>query len=35
LSLRSPKIEDQAGMPILNPMEMNIPNEEFLIDDIE
>ena len=29
---RAATIEEQAGMPILNPVEMNIPNEKFLID---
>lgn len=29
---RAATIEEQAGMPILNPIEMNIPNEKFLID---
>lgn len=29
---RSPDVEDQAGGPILNPVEMAIPNEAFLID---
>lgn len=29
---RAATVEDQAGMPILNPIEMNIPNEKFLID---
>ena len=29
---RAATIEDQAGMPILNPVEMNIPNEQFLVD---
>jgi len=29
---RAESIEDQAGMPILNPVEMNIPNEKFLVD---
>lgn len=29
---RAASIEDQAGMPILNPVEMNIPNEQFLVD---
>ncbi len=29
---RSPDVEDQAGGPILNPVEMAIPSEEFLID---
>lgn len=28
---RAASIEEQAGMPILNPIEMNIPNEKFLI----
>jgi len=25
-------VEEQAGMPILNPVEMNVPSEEFLIE---
>lgn len=29
---RAKDIEEQAGMPILNPVEMAIPNEKFLID---
>lgn len=29
---RAKDVEEQAGMPILNPVEMNIPNEQFLID---
>ncbi len=29
---RAATVEEQAGMPILNPVEMNIPNEKFLID---
>lgn len=29
---REPDVEAQAGGPILNPVEMNIPSEEFLID---
>lgn len=29
---RAGSIEEQAGMPILNPVEMNIPNEKFLVD---
>ena len=29
---RAKDVEEQAGMPILNPVEMNIPNEKFLID---
>lgn len=29
---RAATVEEQAGMPILNPIEMNIPNEKFLID---
>ncbi|MBV4358468.1 cytochrome-c peroxidase [Pinibacter aurantiacus] len=29
---RAKTIEQQAGMPILNPAEMNIPNQKFLID---
>ena len=29
---RSKDVEEQAGGPILNPVEMAIPNEEFLID---
>ncbi|MCG9910391.1 MAG: cytochrome-c peroxidase [Flavobacteriales bacterium] len=28
---RAADVEQQAGMPILNPVEMNIPNEAFLI----
>ena len=28
---RAEDVEEQAGMPILNPVEMAIPNEEFLI----
>lgn len=28
---RAKDVEEQAGMPILNPVEMNIPNEMFLI----
>ncbi len=29
---RSPDVEDQAGGPVLNPVEMGIPNEAFLIE---
>lgn len=29
---RAATIEEQAGMPILNPVEMNIPNKEFLVE---
>jgi len=29
---RAKDVEEQAGMPILNPIEMAIPNESFLID---
>lgn len=29
---RAKTIEEQAGMPILNPIEMDIPSKEFLID---
>lgn len=29
---RSTDVEDQAGQPILNPVEMAIPNEQFLVD---
>ena len=29
---RSPDVEDQAGGPVLNPIEMGIPNEAFLIE---
>jgi len=29
---REPTVETQAGGPILNPVEMNIPNEKFLVD---
>ena len=29
---RAKDVEEQAGMPILNPVEMAIPNEKFLID---
>ncbi|MFM1877072.1 MAG: hypothetical protein RL266_2809 [Bacteroidota bacterium] len=29
---RAKDVEEQAGMPILNPVEMAIPNEEFLIE---
>ncbi|MBN8695560.1 MAG: c-type cytochrome [Bacteroidetes bacterium] len=29
---RAKNVEEQAGMPILNPIEMAIPNESFLID---
>jgi cytochrome c peroxidase len=29
---RAKDVEEQAGMPILNPIEMAIPNEKFLID---
>ncbi|MCS7073741.1 MAG: cytochrome-c peroxidase [Bacteroidia bacterium] len=29
---RAKDVEEQAGMPILNPVEMEIPNEKFLID---
>lgn len=29
---RAKTIEQQAGMPILNPVEMNIPNQKFLVD---
>ena len=28
----SPDVEDQAGGPVLNPVEMAIPNEEFLLE---
>lgn len=31
---RAKDVEEQAGKPILNPVEMNIPNEQFLIDRI-
>jgi len=29
---RARDVEEQAGMPILNPVEMGIPSEEFLVD---
>lgn len=29
---RAAHVEEQAGMPILNPIEMNIPSEKFLMD---
>lgn len=29
---RSPDVEDQAGGPVLNPVEMGIPDEKFLMD---
>jgi cytochrome c peroxidase len=29
---RAKDVEEQAGMPILNPVEMAIPNEKFLLD---
>ena len=29
---RAKDVEQQAGMPITNPVEMNIPNEKFLVD---
>jgi cytochrome c peroxidase len=29
---RAKDVEDQAGQPILNPVEMAIPNEQFLVD---
>lgn len=29
---RASDVEQQAGMPILNPVEMNIPSEKFLVD---
>lgn len=29
---RAKDLEEQAGMPILNPVEMNMPSEQFLID---
>jgi cytochrome c peroxidase len=29
---RAANVEEQAGMPILNPVEMNIPSEKFLMD---
>jgi cytochrome c peroxidase len=29
---RAADVEDQAGMPILNPVEMGIPSEQFLVD---
>lgn len=29
---RAKDVEEQAGMPILNPVEMAIPNEEFLVE---
>lgn len=29
---RAADVEEQAGMPILNPVEMNIPSEAFLVD---
>lgn len=29
---RAKDVEEQAGMPITNPVEMNIPNEEFLVE---
>ncbi|MGM0944527.1 MAG: cytochrome-c peroxidase [Bacteroidota bacterium] len=29
---RAKDVEEQAGMPILNPVEHNIPSEEFLVD---
>ncbi|GIV43347.1 MAG: cytochrome-c peroxidase [Bacteroidia bacterium] len=29
---RAKDVEEQAGMPILNPIEMNIPSKQFLID---
>ncbi|MCS6982413.1 MAG: cytochrome-c peroxidase [Flavobacteriales bacterium] len=29
---RAATVEEQAGMPILNPVEMNIPSEKFLMD---
>ncbi len=28
---RSPDVEDQAGLPVLNPIEMNMPGEEVVI----
>ncbi len=28
---RAKDVEEQAGMPVLNPMEMNIPSKEFLV----
>lgn len=32
---RAKDVEEQAGMPILNPIEMAIPNEQFLIDKLK
>lgn len=29
---RAKDVEEQAGMPILNPIEMNIPSKQFLVD---
>jgi cytochrome c peroxidase len=29
---RAADVEDQAGMPIMNPVEMGIPSEQFLVD---
>jgi cytochrome c peroxidase len=29
---RAKDVEEQAGMPILNPVEMNIPSKQFLVD---
>jgi len=29
---RAKDVEEQAGMPIMNPVEMNIPSEEFLVE---
>ena len=29
---RAESVEEQAGMPILNPLEMGIPSEQFLVD---
>lgn len=32
---RAPTLEDQAGQPVLNPVEMGMPNEETVIDKIK
>ena len=32
---RSPHVEDQAGGPILNPVEMAMPSEEYVISRLE
>lgn len=32
---RAKTIEDQAGMPILNPVEMNMPSEGFVVSRIK